>query len=117
MKCSLKHVVAALICGFLNGIFGSGGGILVVPTLEKFGIKPKKAHATSVSIILILSIFSLLFYIFKYRFNLEEIYIFLPFGLIGAFFGSFFLKNIKTDFLRRIFGIIIILSSLRLFFK
>ena len=31
--------------GILNGLFGAGGGIIVVPLLEHTGIEAKKAHA------------------------------------------------------------------------
>ena len=117
MKFSFKYIVSALLCGFLNGIFGSGGGILVVPLLKKFGLKTKKAHATSVLIILALSLVSIFFYILRYYLDLNNIFLFIPFGLFGSFVGSFFLKGINTNLLRRIFGLLIILSSLRLFFR
>lgn len=117
MKKNIKYIFGAIISGFFNGAFGAGGGVLVVPLLEKFGIKPKKAHATSVIIILCLSIISFLWYFFSYSIDFKEILILLPFGLLGALIGSIFLKKIKTSLLRRIFGILIILSSLRLIFK
>ncbi len=117
MKKNIKYIIGAIVSGFFNGAFGTGGGILIVPLLEKFGVKAKKAHATSVIIILGLSIVSFLWYFFSYSINFKEVLILLPFGLLGALFGSVFLKKIETSLLRRIFGILIIFSSLRLFFK
>ena len=38
--------------GFLNGLFGSGGGMLAVPLLEHRGLPPDRAHATSLAVIL-----------------------------------------------------------------
>ena len=117
LKKNFKYIAGALICGFMNGIFGSGGGILVVPLLRSLGIESKKAHATSVLVILFLSILSFVLYIYSYSFNLQDVLIMLPFGMFGAFIGSFVLKNIKTSLLRRIFGVIVIFSSLRLFLR
>ncbi len=51
-KCSALIGAAA---GFLNGLFGSGGGIAAVPLLEKNGVEKKKAHAESVALIMVLS--------------------------------------------------------------
>ena len=117
MKKNIKYIIGAIISGFFNGAFGTGGGILTVPLLQKFVVKTKKAHATSVLIILGLSIISFLWYFFSYTINFKEILILLPFGLLGALVGSIFLKKIKTSMLRRIFGILIIISSLRLLFR
>ena len=51
-------VYGALI-GLLNGFFGSGGGILAVTLLQKQGLPSRQAHATSIAIILPLSLVSL----------------------------------------------------------
>ena len=48
-------VYGALI-GLLNGFFGSGGGILAVTLLQKQGLPSRQAHATSIAIILPLSL-------------------------------------------------------------
>ena len=56
-------IFLGLVAGILNGLFGAGGGVAVVPMLENAGIEPKKAHATSISIILPLSILSGIFYL------------------------------------------------------
>ena len=48
--------------GLLGGFFGSGGGILAVALLQKQGLEPRRAHATSIAIILPLSLISLVVY-------------------------------------------------------
>lgn len=55
----LFKIVCGLLCGAVNGFFGGGGGMIVVPMLEKFlGYKEKNAHATAIAIILPISILS-----------------------------------------------------------
>ncbi|MDD6236949.1 MAG: sulfite exporter TauE/SafE family protein [Clostridiales bacterium] len=110
-------VLLGLAAGILNGLFGAGGGVAVVPMLEKADIEPKKAHATSISIILPLSILSGIFYLTSGHISFETAFPYLPLGVVGALLGGWLLKKIPNDLLRRIFGIIIILSAVRIFFK
>lgn len=103
-----------LITGFLNGLFGAGSGIVAVPLLKKLGIETRKAHATSIALIFPLSCISAYLYSRQNDFNYSWILILIPFGLLGAIIGSLFLKKISTFWLRKVFGIVLILSSLRM---
>lgn len=110
-------VLLGVTAGLLNGLFGAGGGVAVVPMLEKAGIEPKKAHATSISIILPLSVLSGIFYLLGGHIRLGEAASYLPLGLAGAALGGWLLKKISNDLLRRIFGAVIILSAVRIFMR
>ncbi len=58
-KNKVKLLSIGIITGFINGLFGSGGGTIVVPALIfLLGMDDHKAHATAISIILPLSIIS-----------------------------------------------------------
>ena len=57
------HLLYGSICGFLNGLFGSGGGTVAVPAFEKNGTEPKKAHASSVALIFVLSLVTAVIYL------------------------------------------------------
>ena len=117
LKNNLKFGLVGLAAGILNGMFGAGGGMIVVPMLEKAGINPKNSHATSIVIIAGLSFLSFFGYYFGGHIDFQNTLGYIPAGAVGVIFGSHLLKKIKTDLLRRIFGIIIIISSIRLFFK
>ena len=56
------NAFTGIAVGICNGFFGSGGGMIAVPMLEKGGSEAKKAHATSIAITLPLSIISGLVY-------------------------------------------------------
>ncbi len=112
-----QYLFLGLAAGVLNGLFGAGGGVAVVPLLEKTGMEPQKAHATSISIILPLSVLSGIFYFFSGHIKLTEAVAYLPLGLVGALLGSYLLKRIPNDLLRRIFGGIVILSAIRILTK
>ena len=56
-------VFGALI-GLINGFFGGGGGMVVVPLLNKmFGLEQKKAQATALFVILPISLVSTIVYL------------------------------------------------------
>ena len=52
-----KRLLWGIPIGFINGFFASGGGIVAVLILQKFfRLDEKKAHATSIMIILPLTV-------------------------------------------------------------
>ena len=116
-KHSLAYGFIGFFGGILNGLFGAGGGMVVVPFLEKTGLEAQKSHATSISIILPLSIFSTVLYLLNGRFALSDALIFLPSGIAGAVVGAFLLPKIPNKWLRKIFAVLIIISSVRLLLK
>ena len=69
MKLSPKALgrLGGSITGLLNGLFGSGGGMVAVPLLEHSGLEPAKAHATSIAVILPLTALSAGSYLFPAR--------------------------------------------------
>lgn len=114
----LKLFLLGLFSGILNGVFGAGGGLVVVPLLTKLGLEQKKSHATSVSVILPLSIISAALY-FKNGVSFEPKLFWLtaPAGLVGAIIGAALLKKINPLLIKRIFGVMIIISAVRIFFR
>ncbi|WP_040197860.1 sulfite exporter TauE/SafE family protein [Candidatus Soleaferrea massiliensis] len=116
-KHNLAYGLIGFFGGILNGLFGAGGGMVVVPFLEKTGLEPQKSHATSISIILPLSIFSVVLYLMGGRFSIQDALIFLPSGLVGAAVGAFLLPKIPNKWLRKIFAVLIVISSIRLLLK
>lgn len=105
------------LCGFLNGFFGSGGGVIAVPILEKEGSDPNEAHATSVALIFMLSLVTALFYGFSGALDYSAAWRFVPWGVLGAICGAIFLKKIKAQWLKRIFGGIITAAAVRMLFS
>lgn len=111
----IKLISIGLITGFINGMFGSGGGMVIVPALIfLMNVKEQKAHATAISIIFPLSIISTYFYLKEdiVKFNIA-LYVALG-GIIGSFIGAKLLKKISGPLLRKIFGSIIIYTAIRM---
>lgn len=87
----------------------------MVPMLEQMELPPQKAHATSVAIILPLSIASAAGYLLQgVPVHWEELWGLLPWGLAGACAGAVLLKKLPNTLLRRIFGAVILYSGVRM---
>lgn len=113
-----KLLSIGLITGLINGLFGSGGGTIVVPALVfLLGVDDHKAHATAISIILPLSIISTVIYLTNKSINFK---IALPVaigGIVGSFIGAKTLNKIPINILRKIFGGVIIYTAIRMIWK
>lgn len=112
----LKNSIGFII-GSINSLLGAGGGLLTVPYLNKQGLSQQKAQATSVFIILPLTILSTILYLKTNIFSLKESLIFLPFGIIGAILGGIFLKKIPAAILKIIFSVFMIYAGVRMLIK
>ena len=112
----MKNLIKGGMIGLLNGFFGSGGGVIAVPVLEKES-SPNEAHATSVALIFILSTVTALFYGFSGNLDFKTAWEYVPWGILGAFSGAFFLKKIKAQWLKRLFGAVVIAAAIRMLFS
>ena len=108
------YYIVGGVTGIANGLFGSGGGMLSVPLLENTGLQAKKAHASSIAITLPLSIISTVIYSLKGHINYSLALKFVPLGILGAIIGSWLLKRISNKLLKKIFGVILIISGIRM---
>lgn len=106
-----------LVVGVLNGLLGAGGGMVAVPMLRGLGLRAEEAHATSIAIIFPLAVASGFLYLQAGQFALADAWVYLPGGVAGALCGAWLLPRIKTLWLHRIFGVVILLSAIRLLMR
>ena len=101
--------------GLLNGLFGSGGGIIVVPAMiHLLGVEEHDAHATAIFIILPLSVISLMVYFNNKYFDWEAVLRVGSGGIIGAGIGAWLLPRISVKVLSKLFAIIMIMAGIRM---
>lgn len=103
-----------LCSGFLNGLLGAGGGMIVVPSLVKSGMDQNKAHANSVCIILPICIVSSIFYISSNTVSIKDSLPYIPWGILGALLGSAVLSKINQNLLRKLFGCFSVWAAYRM---
>lgn len=113
----MKKVLAGGISGFFNGLFGSGGGVVAVMFLRSIIGDEKKAHASATLMILIMSIVSLVMYAIYGHVDWQMGLKLMPGGIIGAIIGTFLLKNIKNNKLKKLFGLVLVISGAVMLFS
>lgn len=117
IKKYFKHVLIGIIGGALNGLFGAGGGSLVVPAMEKFlSMDSKKAHATAIAIIFQMSIVSSVLYVKNGFFDLGLWSKTALGGVAGGAVGAAVLAKISVKYLKMIFGAVIIVTAVKMIF-
>ncbi len=104
-------------CGLINGVFGGGGGMIVVPMLiHLLKYDEKYAHATAILIILPLSIVSSIFYI---GFGNLELNLLIPVGLgvvAGGIAGALLLAKLSSKWIIIIFSIVMAAAGVKMLF-
>ncbi|MDY6367380.1 MAG: TSUP family transporter [Clostridia bacterium] len=113
-KSIIVRIIAGAFTGLINGLFGGGGGMLIVPVLEELlGYERKSSHATAILIILPLSIVSGILYAV---FGSCDFNIILPvtFGVVaGGVVGALLLKKISRKTVGLIFASVMLFVGLR----
>ena len=110
-------LVVGLGAGFLSGVFGVGGGILVVPGLMIFvKMEQRRAHGTSLAAVLPIAVASLATY-WAHGHVDWPVALWLALGaLAGAYVGASLLAVISKRNLALIFSIVLVVVGVRLFF-
>ena len=113
-KHGMSLSLGGLAAGLINGLLGSGGGMIAVPVLERSEVEASCAHATSVAVMLPLSAVSAMFYLRQGSVTFADALPYIPGGVIGALLGVLLLRRIKPALLRRLFGGVAVYSGLRI---
>ncbi len=116
-KHNLVCALGGIISGFCNGLFGSGGGTIIVPFLETFlKLDPKKSHATAILIIFVFTLTSLVFYGFSNTLDYALAIKVSIGGLVGGLVGAKLLNKLSFDTIHKIFGGFMIAAAIRMVF-
>lgn len=106
--------MAGGLAGLANGFFGGGGGMVLVPLLTRWiGLEERRAFATSVAVILPLCAVSAAVYLFRAEIDLTAALPYLLGGLAGGYLGGRIFKKVPADWLRRIFGVLILYAGVK----
>lgn len=116
-KANILLTLGGAAAGIINGLLGTGGGMIAVPILKNSGLEQKQAQAASVLMIMLLSLETAAIYLWRGRITLSAALPYLPGGIIGALIGAALLKKIPDKILRRIFGGLMIYTGLRLLMR
>lgn len=110
-----KCLLAGLAAGFVNGFFGAGGGMVLVPLLIWLvGLPDKLAFSSAISIILPLCIVSLVIYGRHDMLPLSDALPYLLGGAGGGVLAGLWFQKVPAKWLHPALGALILLGGVRL---
>ena len=113
-RCFMGMLGGASVAGILSGLFGVGGGFIIVPTLMFLtGISIQQAVATSLVVISAVSTSALLSYYFQGVLEFNHLFLYGSIGgLLGMVLGLAIGKKISGPQLQKTFSILMLVLSL-----
>ena len=110
-----KCLLAGLAAGFVNGFFGAGGGMVLVPLLIWLvGLPDKLAFSSAISIILPLCVVSLVIYGRHDMLPLSDALPYLLGGAGGGVLAGLWFQKVPAKWLHLALGAQILLGGVRL---
>jgi hypothetical protein len=111
----MASIVLGLVAGVLSGMFGVGGGFLIVPALVAFvALDQRVASGTSLIAVIPISVAALVGYASKDQVDLFIAMLLVVGGLVGAEIGTRLLDRLPIRTLQVAFAVVLVVAALRL---
>jgi uncharacterized protein len=112
-RCAIVLTIVGLLAGILTGLFGIGGGFIILPALVTFASMPmQRAIGTSLLVITMVSLSGIVSHLSTGReFSLAVIAPFVAGSLIGLFAGTRWSTRLQGPALYRVFALAIVLVA------
>lgn len=109
-------LATGLSAGFINGLLGTGGGIILIFMMKYINksISVKDTFASTLAVTLVLSAVSAIFYWSRGSLQPSGSFRYIIPACIGGFIGAFLLDKLDTGVMKKIFCAIIIISGLNM---
>ena len=119
-KFRVKEIVllvgVGIIGGVINGLFGAGAGLLLVPMIKKVAsLEDKVAHATTLACVLFMCVVSSVVFFINKQVDFKIVIPCLIGSLVGAVAGTFLLQKFKNKIINLIFSCILIGAGVMMF--
>lgn len=104
-KETLRRLLAGIVSGLANGVFGAGGGMVAVPALERLArMEAKRAHASAICVILPLSAVTAVIYAVNSNVEWSVLPYVAPAFFAGGILGAKLMNRINALWLNRFFA-------------
>lgn len=114
MTVKWKNGLAGASAGLANGLFGGGGGSVLLPLLNRWGtLEPRSAFATCLAAIYPMCCVSAVVYLFQVRPALETVLPYLAGGLAGGVAGGLTFQRVPVRALKALFGAFLVYGGVR----
>ncbi len=115
----LGFLAVGLVAGVLSGLFGIGGGLVIIPALVfLFGMDQHTAQGTSLGALLLpVGLLGFLEYYRHGRVHLSGAFL-IALGLfLGAYAGALWANDLSNRMLTRLFALFLMIVALRMYFS
>lgn len=110
-----QGLLTGLITGILCGLFGMGGGSILVPAITHvFDLPVKNTIGTSLMVIVFTSLASFINYLRNNCVKTTLAFLILPFGIAGAQLGVFLTSSLPDNLVRYIFVVVITVLGIKM---
>ena len=111
----LETLAVGVVAGFLSGLFGVGGGILIVPALVLvLHVSQRLAHGTSLASVLPISASGLIGFALEDSVDWPVAAALVVGSMAGAVIGTHWLQVLSPRALARAFAVLLLISAVRL---
>jgi uncharacterized membrane protein YfcA len=112
-----RDIGIGLLVGLFSGLFGVGGGVILVPLLVLlFAVEQKRAQATSLVVVALAAVTGATTYSFGFSVLWEAVPFLIAGGLIGTWVGLALVVRIATRWLQLGFSLLLVGAAARLVF-
>lgn len=109
-----KNRIAGTAGGLVNGLFGGGGGMVLLPLMTKWSrLEAKSAFATCVAVIFPMCFVSAAVYLFQVRPALSMVLPYLIGGAAGGVIGGLTFEKVPARVLKAVFGAFLLYGGVR----
>ncbi|MFZ8967243.1 MAG: sulfite exporter TauE/SafE family protein [Ilumatobacteraceae bacterium] len=113
-----RVVAVGIAAGLLSGVFGVGGGILIVPGLMWVAsMDQRRAHGTSLAAVLPIAVFGVVTYVANNHVNIAAAAALTGGSLVGTLVGTAWLNRAPKRLLSLSFAALLVFSAARLLFE
>lgn len=107
MKNGFKKAAVGLVTGLMSGVFGAGGGIAAVLSLNRLcDLDTKQAHATALSVMLPVTAAGAAIYLMKGGVDMQSLMWCTPGVVAGGFAGAKLTGKLRDRCIDNIFSLV-----------
>jgi len=118
MNVIIIYALTGLLAGFVGGLLGVGGGILMVPIF--FYILKIPMHiaiGSSLGVIVFTSITASVRHFQADNIDIKLVLAVAIFSIFGSYGGAYLCEKLPAPLLRKLFAVLLLATSIKMFFK
>ncbi|MBR2894631.1 MAG: sulfite exporter TauE/SafE family protein [Oscillospiraceae bacterium] len=114
MKKYAKNSLAGTVAGVVNGLFGGGGGMVLLPLLTRWsGLEQRTIFATCVAVIYPICCAAAVVYLYQVQPKWSLLMPYLLGGIVGGTISGLTFQKVPVCILKLIFGFFLLYGGVR----